>query len=116
MSEQITQSHSDLTRRQVIRALIFLLLFTSGACALSYQLVWTRLAYASFGIITPVLSVVISVFMLGLSLGSWLAGKYVKVLAAKTKQSALLFYGIAEALIAVGGLLVPYIYRLGADM
>ena len=57
------------------RPLLFLLFFVSGFCGLLYQVVWTRLAFASFGIIMPVLSVVISLFMLGLSLGAWLGGR-----------------------------------------
>ncbi len=49
------------------RWFLFVTFFLSGCCALVYQVVWTRLAFASFGIITPVLSVVISVFILGLA-------------------------------------------------
>ena len=48
------------------RSLLFVFFFISGFSSLVYQVVWTRLAFASFGIITPVMSVVISVFMLGL--------------------------------------------------
>ena len=60
-----------------LRKTIFALFFLSGFCGLLYQVVWVRLAFAHFGIITPVLSVVVSVFMLGLSLGSWLGGKWI---------------------------------------
>jgi spermidine synthase len=60
-----------------MRRTLFLLFFVSGACGLLYQIVWLRLAFASFGVITPVLSVVIAIFMLGLALGSWVAGKWV---------------------------------------
>jgi len=95
---------------------IFLFLFLSGACSLTYQIIWTRLAYAQFGIITPVLSVVISVFMLGLSLGSWLAGRYIESWTAKTKRSAIVYYGLAEALIAVGALAVPRLFQFGATL
>ena len=56
------------------KPLLFLLFFVSGFCGLLYQVIWTRMAFAAFGIITPVLSVVISVFMLGLALGSWAGG------------------------------------------
>ena len=56
------------------RRLWFGLFFISGFSGLVYQVVWTRIAFASFGIIMPVLSVVISVFMLGLSLGAWAGG------------------------------------------
>ena len=61
----------------VLRRRLFVLFFLSGFCGLVYQMVWTRLAFASFGIITPVLSVVISVFMLGLSLGAWAGGRII---------------------------------------
>jgi predicted membrane-bound spermidine synthase len=50
--------------------------FASGFCSLLYQIVWTRLAFAAFGIITPVLSVVVSVFMLGLGIGSIWGGRW----------------------------------------
>ena len=59
---------------QFTRRVLFLLFFLSGFCSLVYQVVWTRMAFASFGIILPVLSVVLSVFMLGLSVGSWRVG------------------------------------------
>ena len=47
---------------------LFALFVLSGFCGLVYQIVWLRLAFKSFGIATPVLSVVVSVFMLGLAL------------------------------------------------
>jgi len=46
------------------RKIIFTLFLLSGFCGLLYQVVWIRLAFSHFGIITPVLSVVISIFML----------------------------------------------------
>ncbi len=97
----------------VSRPLIFFLFFTSGFCGLLYQVVWTRLAYASFGIITPVLSVVISVFMLGLALGSWAGGRWIGVLAARTRLSAISFYALAELVIGLGALAVPALFGLG---
>ena len=61
-----------------IQRILFLLFFLSGFCSLLYQVVWMRLAFASFGVITPVMSVVISVFMLGLAIGSWAGGKWIR--------------------------------------
>ncbi|PYV92236.1 MAG: hypothetical protein DMG05_05190, partial [Acidobacteria bacterium] len=89
------------------------LFFVSGFCGLLYQIVWIRLAFASFGIITPVLSVVISVFMLGLSLGSWAGGKWIESLTQKTGISAMFFYGLAEVLIGVGAFVVPRFFSIG---
>jgi len=93
--------------------IIFLLFLISGFLSLLYQIVWVRLAFASFGIITPVLSVVLSVFMLGLGLGSWLSGKYIEKLPDNAKGISIFFYAFAEFLIGIGGLSVPHIFKLG---
>ena len=98
--------------RGLNRPLIFFLFFVSGFCGLLYQVVWTRLAFASFGIITPVLSVVISVFMLGLSLGSWAGGQGIGALVRRTGLSAAMFYALAEFVIGVGAFAVPKLFGL----
>jgi predicted membrane-bound spermidine synthase len=92
------------------RRFLFLAFFVSGFCGLVYQVIWLRLAFASFGVITPVLSVVVSTFMLGLSLGSWLAGRGIDRWTASSGRSAIFFYGLAEILIGVGGLSVPWLF------
>ena len=96
-----------------IRRLLFLLFFLSGFSGLVYQVVWTRLAFASFGIITPVLSVVLSTFMLGLSAGTWLGGRWIGRLTEKTGRSAVVFYGFAELVIGLGAFVVPRLFALG---
>ena len=95
------------------RPLLFLVFFVSGCCGLLYQVVWTRMAFASFGIITPVLSVVLSVFMSGLSLGAWAGGRWTDRLTRKTRVSALLFYALAELLIGLGAFAVPALFTVG---
>jgi spermidine synthase len=97
------------------KSLFFMLFFLSGFCGLLYQVVWLRMAFASFGVITPVLSIVISVFMLGLAIGSWLAGRWVLGLSKKTRQSPLLFYGLVELLIGLGAFAVPFLFHLGEN-
>src|SRR5579863_3974769 len=84
------------------RGIFFVFFFLSGFSSLVYQVVWTRLAFASFGIITPVFSVVISVFMLGLSIGSWAGGKVIPGLVRRTGLSAIFFYAGAELIIGLG--------------
>src|ERR1035438_8446645 len=102
--------------RGLNRPLVFLLFFVSGFCGLLYQVVWTRLAFASFGIITPVLSVVISVFMLGLSLGAWAGGRWIGALVRRSGCSAVLFYALAELLIGLGAFVVPQLFGLGEHL
>jgi spermidine synthase len=98
------------------RRTLFLLFFLSGFCGLLYQVVWTRMAFASFGIITPVLSVVLSIFMLGLSAGSWLGGRLIDPLRKKTGLSPIVFYGLIESFIGVGAFLVPKLFGASEEI
>jgi spermidine synthase len=86
--------------------------FLSGFSGLVYQVVWTRMGFASFGIITPVLSVVLSVFMLGLALGSWWGGRSIAWLVERSGISAAFFYGGAELFIGLGAFAAPMLFDL----
>jgi spermidine synthase len=96
-----------------IKPILFLLFFFSGFCSLLYQVVWIRMAFAHFGVITPVLSVVLSVFMLGLGLGSWLGGKWVHEWSQRLKISPAYFYAGTELIIGVGAFIVPQLFQFG---
>jgi predicted membrane-bound spermidine synthase len=98
------------------RRILFFLFFVSGFCSLVYQVVWTRMAFASFGIITPVLSVVLSVFMLGLAVGSWAGGRWIGPLTARTGRSAAIFYAGAELTIGLGAFAVPKLFAVGENL
>jgi spermidine synthase len=75
--------------------------------------VWLRLAFASFGIITPVLSVVISVFMLGLGVGSVVAGRGVETWTSRFRVNPVHLYSVAELGIGIGAFTVPWLLHLG---
>ncbi len=91
-----------------------LLFFFSGLCGLLYETVWLRLAFAQFGVIAPVISIVVSVFMAGLGLGSWLGGKYIAQVKERVKVSAITIYGAIEIFIGLGALLVPWLFKQAA--
>lgn len=97
----------------MLTRILFLLFVLSGFCGLAYQIVWLRLAFRSFGIATPVLSVVVSVFMLGLALGSWGAGRFVNGPFRRSRLSPIYLYAAAEALIGVSALLIPLAFEAG---
>src|SRR5580765_5727053 len=99
-----------------MRRILFALFFISGFASLVYQVVWTRLAFASFGIITPVLSVVISVFMLGLALGSWAGGQWIHPLVKRSGLPAIHFSALAEFFIGLGAFGVPFLFRSGENL
>jgi spermidine synthase len=102
-----------MNSRRGLYVTLFGLFLASGFCGLLYQVVWLRLAFAAFGVITPVLSIVLSVFMLGLSLGSWAGGRWIDALTLRSGRSAAWYYAGAELLIGIGGLLVPSIFSAG---
>ncbi len=90
----------------------FALFFLSGFAGLVYQIIWLRLAFAAFGVVTPVISLVLSVFMLGLGLGSWLAGAILRRWPW-SRATSLRAYAAAELLIGIGGLAVPALFQWG---
>jgi predicted membrane-bound spermidine synthase len=98
--------------RRPPRAFAFACLFFSGFSGLVYQIVWTRLAFSAFGIVTPVLSVVISVFMLGLGLGSW-GSRGLLAAWERRERSPLSLYGFLELLVCALALAVPALFGLG---
>ncbi len=93
--------------------ILYVLFFLSGFCGLIYQVVWMRLAFASFGVVTPVMSVVVSTFMFGLSLGSFLAGRWVHKLPAFF--SPIRAYALAEIGIGLSAFLVPMLFKWGGN-
>ncbi len=85
----------------------------SGFCGLVYEVVWLRLAMASFGVTTALASIVISMFMAGLGLGSWSAGRLTRRVLATDGRKALRLYSIAELLVGISSLAVPVELKLG---
>jgi spermidine synthase len=101
---------------QFTRRFLFVLFLLSGFSGLVYQVVWVRTAFAVFGIIAPVLSVVVAVFMLGLSVGAWVGGRSIKLLVRKTGCSALWFYAGTELIVGIGAFAVPALFAIGQRM
>ena len=96
----------------MLKLILFAFFLISGFCGLLYQLVWTRMAFASFGVITPVLSVVISVFMLGLALGSYGGGRLIQWFTSKSRISTIFLYAATEFGIGLGAFIVPVLFSV----
>ena len=94
----------------------FTFFFISGFCSVLYELVWLRLSMAQFGVTTAMVSIVLSVFMGGLGLGSWASGKWIRRHGDKLSFQALRLYAVIEALIGVSGILVPYELGFGRSI
>ncbi len=85
----------------------FTFFLVSGFCSILYEIVWLRLAMAQFGVTTALASIVISVFMAGMGLGSWGSGHLIRKYEGRVKVPPLRFYALAELLIGISALLVP---------
>lgn len=104
-----TQNRASLTPRPFI----FICFVLSGFASLLYQIVWMRLALSRFGVIAPVLSTVVSIFMLGLGFGSLLAPRILSTLRQKVAVNTLVTYSLLEFGVGLWALLVPFLFRLG---
>jgi predicted membrane-bound spermidine synthase len=104
---------TDAARRHPPASVLFILFFLSGFCSLLYQVVWVRMAFAHFGVITPVLSVVLSVFMLGLGIGSVLGGRLARRWGRSSSVSLAYVYGAAEFIVGLGAFAVPFLFAAG---
>ncbi len=86
--------------------------FLSGMASLAYQSVWMREAMGQFGVITPVLSTVLVVFMAGLAIGTAWGARFV---SKKDGRAVLRLYGLTELGIALSALTVAPLLRFLAD-
>jgi spermidine synthase len=82
------------------RALVLMLYFLSGATALVYELVWSRLLMHVFGSTALALGTVLAAFMAGLAIGSWRIGK-----VADSSSNCLRLYAYLEIGLALTALL-----------
>ena len=88
-------------------AWFFVFFFISGFCSLLYELIWLRLSMAQFGVTTALTSIVLSVFMAGLGVGSWSAGVLLRRHGDGLKFPPLRLYALLELLIGFSALAVP---------
>jgi spermidine synthase len=93
--------------------LFFGFFFLSGFCSLVYQVVWLRVAMAGFGVTTPLISIVLSIFMAGLAVGSWAGGRLVRSQEHRPAGFFIALYGTVELIIGISGLAVAPLLRAG---
>ena len=83
----------------MLNMLLLLSFFISGCSALMYQVSWQRALYALIGVDMDSITIIVSVFMLGIGLGGMLGGW----LADRYPQQRLRWYAGIELSIALYG-------------
>ncbi|MCU1299350.1 MAG: putative Spermidine synthase, partial [Acidobacteriaceae bacterium] len=94
----------------------FLFFFVSGFCSILYEIIWLRLSMAQFGVTSALVSIVLSMFMAGLGLGSWLSGRALRLQGDWFKVQPLQLYAFIELLIGISAIAVPYELKLGRHL
>ena len=83
---------------------ILIFFFVSGVTGLIYEVVWTRLLTRVMGNTHYSIATVLTIFMAGLALGSYLGGRWID-----GKKNPLFVYAILEGAIGIYCLLIPSI-------
>ncbi len=99
----------NATRRT--KGLILWFFFFSGFSGLVYEVVWARLLERVMGASVYSITTVLTVYMAGLGLGSFLAGRYID-----RRGEPLRLYGLLQAGIGVSCVLVPALIALLAPV
>lgn len=85
---------------------MFFLFFASGCCGLIYEVTWMRLLPQALGTTATSVATVLCVFMAGLAIGSFVAGRFADSLRP---ISALRTYGVVQMLVALCAFAVPHL-------
>ncbi len=88
-----------------VRAAVFLLFLLSGAVGLIYEVLWLRMLILIFGSTQFAVSTILTAFMAGLALGSFLFGRLID-----RRGEPLRWYGYLEIGIGLYALLVPFLF------
>lgn len=100
--------YKEQSSKFFLKWIVSFFLLLSGATALIYQVLWSRLLSLSIGSTSVSISIILAVFFLGLGVGSYFAGALIEKF-----KNALKIYIVAEILIALSALaLLPTLLNL----
>lgn len=106
IDQHATTAEGNSSARVILRWLVPLFLM-SGAAALVYQVAWQRLLFQAFGADIESVTVIVSVFMLGLGCGALAGG----ALADRFPERTLVLFALLELATGVFGLWSPSLIR-----
>jgi spermidine synthase len=84
---------------------VFSCFFLSGMTGLIYQVLWTKMIVRIIGAAPFAISIILTVFMAGLGLGSYLASRWIDSIKESGKLVRL--YGLLELIVAIYAILIP---------
>ncbi len=84
---------------------LFAVYFLSGIPAIVYQTVWQRLLVLHTGVGATSCAIIVTSFLIGMGIGSWLAAQKVRSLS---RQQALLYFSLTELAIGLIAIFSPW--------
>ena len=115
-AETTVQAHVMMSQKSktndpsIASLLVIFCFFFSGIAGLIYQILWLRMIDKVVGSAPFAVATVLSVFMGGLALGSWLAGKRIDRISSR--RNLLFLYGTVEMAIGIYGVMLPILISL----
>jgi MFS family permease len=106
----VTPAHGE--RRVLPEAQLYAIFFVSGFAAILYQLIWQRALFTLYGTSSESVTVVVTVFMLGLGLGSLAGG----ALSRHPRLPLPVLFALAEVAIGAFGLASLPLFRWVASL
>lgn len=100
------------TRRLYL--LILICFFLSGCCGLIYEILWTRMVTRIIGSAPFSVSIVLTIFMGGLGVGSYLAGRFID--RVREPLALVKLYGLLELAIGAFAMVIPGLIVLLAPL
>jgi len=107
---RVSASRPETALSPLARRLLLTAFFLSGAAALVFEVVWTRLLLLNLGTTAAAVAAVLGAFMGGMAIGSASASHPFFV-----RRDPIVLYALLEAGAGVYGLASPYLIRLVAD-
>jgi len=102
----------DISIEQTHRILFLVLVcfFLSGLSSLIYQILWTKMIVKIIGAAPFAVAIVLTIFMAGLGLGSFLAARVID--RVKTPARLVRIYGFLELAVGIYALMIPLLLRI----
>lgn len=94
-----------------MRFIFLLVFFLSGFAGLIYQIVWQRVLTTYFGVENISFTLIVSIFMFGLGIGSIIGG----IIADRSKHNVLIYSAIEVVLGLFGFISISYINLIGEN-
>ena len=95
---------------QAILFLVLVCFFLSGLSSLIYQVLWTKMIVKIIGSAPFAVAIVLTIFMGGLGLGSFLAARIID--SVKEPARLVRMYGLLELAVGAYALIIPFLLKI----